>query len=116
MPGLMMRKKDLIELYQQLKLYKSVYPEDSQLTLPELITAVEGRYRDREHGEDIRSQTNPRDAGRKPVYSEQQNQKIYSMYQEKITLRRIAEESGCSVGHVQDVIRKKEQDGIRFWK
>ena len=99
-----MKAQDLLELYQLILLYRT-YPEDTPEHLPGFPEKIEERYRAC-GGKDIKRQTNPRRAGRKPIYTQEQNCRITELYQQGVTLRGIAKEIGCSAGHVQDVIRR----------
>ena len=105
-----MRAQDLLELYQLAAVYKAAYLEDAHLNLPQLLERIENRYKEISSGKDIRRQRNPRQAGRKQTYSQEQNEQIYLLRQGGKSIRKIAEEAGCSTGHVQDVIRKARQE------
>lgn len=102
---LSMRSGDMLELYQLVNLYNSLYPEDMDLAIGQLPEKISERYAAQNRCKDISVQTNPRGAGRKPVYSDSQNQQIRLMRQEGKHYRYIAEKIGCSIGHVQDVLK-----------
>lgn len=102
-----MQEKDLLELYQLATLYKRTYSEDMQQCLEAFPEMIEKRYKESTHGKDLKQQSNPRRAGRKPKYTAKQNDRITDLYQTGLSLRCIARESGCSVGHVQDVLQHK---------
>lgn len=104
--GLEMKEMDLIELYQLLSLYRRTYEEEEVKSLTELLERVGGRYRKRSGGKDIIQARNPREAGRKRKYTEKEDARIKEIYQSGKSMRETAKEAGCSVGHVQDVLKK----------
>ena len=54
---------------------------------------------------------NSRGAGRKRKRDEKEDRRILDMYETKDrSLRQIAKEAGCSLGHVQDVIRRANSE------
>lgn len=97
-----MHKHELLEFYQLIKLYQTTYKDDS---LNELLKNVESLYEEIAHT-DIKKQSNPRQAGRKSKYTEEQNQQIIDLRQNGVSLRNIAKETGFSLGHIQTVIKK----------
>ena len=99
-----MRRQDLVELYQLIGLYERTYGED----WGKKKEGIENTYY-RITGKAIREARNPRGGGRKRKYREEENQAILEGYQNRKSLRQIAREVGCSVGHVQDVIREKRK-------
>lgn len=111
MSALSMKGQDLLELYQLLSLYRQAYHEDgaAEKDLDGWLKAVAQRYKERTDGKDVREGRNPREAGRKRKYTEEQNEGIMHLYKEGLSIRRIAEEARCSPGHVQDVIKGKKQ-------
>lgn len=102
---LFMRPGDMLELYQLVSLYDSLYPEDMELPVGQLPWKITERYAAQNGGKNISAQTNPRGAGRKPLYSESQNLQIRLLRQQGKPYRYIAEKIGCSIGHVQDVLK-----------
>lgn len=105
MERISMRPQDLLELYQLVRLYKRSYGDGRAADLGTLLEELEEKYKERTKGEDIRQAGNPRGAGRKRKYTEQENEKILGLYKKGKSLRRISQEVGCSIGHVQDVIK-----------
>lgn len=103
-----MKRQDLLELYQLTSLYQRSYPNDIIQELEIFLEIIGERYRKTTNGEEINQQSNPRNAGRKPVYTEEHNSRIIQLYRAGTPLRRIAEETGCSLGHVQDIIRHEK--------
>lgn len=101
-----MKGQDLLELYQLVGMYVQCYGDDKKKTLQELLEGIEKKYRESTRGKDIKRARNPRGAGRKKEYPDGTNQKILEMYRSRRSLREIAREVSCSVGHVQDVIRE----------
>ena len=95
-----MKRQDLEELYQLLSMYRGVYRAEEA---GGILEEVRRRYRER-YGEDIREKRNPRKAGRKKKYTEEQRRRIRELREEGQTIREIAKETGCSVGYVQDVL------------
>lgn len=106
---LYMREQDLLELYQLTSLYKRTYPEDVMQNMEELLEMVSLRYRETTNGKNIKGQTNPRKAGRKPTYTEEVNQKIIGLHHCGVSLRGITKEIGCSLGHVQNIIQQEKR-------
>lgn len=58
-------------------------------------------------GEVAGAPRNPRNAGRDPVYTPRETERICQRLAEGVPIRKIAEEIGCSVGHVHKL--KSEQ-------
>lgn len=104
---LRMREQDLLELYQLTAMYRRTYRKDEIKSMDGLLEMIEERYR-HDTGKDIKRQTNPRKAWRKAKYTEAQNCQISALYQNGASLRTIAKETGCSVGHAQEIIRRKK--------
>ena len=102
-----MKKMDLIELHQLLSLFRQTYLEDEETTVAQLLTDVGEKYRYVSGGKDIRTARNPREAGRKRTYTPEQNARIAAIRASGKSIRDTAKEAGCSVGHVQEVLRKK---------
>ena len=99
-----MRRQDLVELYQLVCLYERTYGED----WGKRKEGIENRY-NQITGKEIQEARNPRGGGRKRKYGEEENQAILEGYRDRKSLRQIAREAGCSIGHVQDVIREKRE-------
>lgn len=97
-----MNRQDLLELYQLAEMYARCY----NLELGELLEGISERYRKNTGGEDIRSSRNPRCAGRKRVYAENTDRTILELRNSGMTLRGIAGTLQCSIGHVQDVLKR----------
>lgn len=102
-----MKELDLIELYQLLRMFQTVYPEDGQIG--EVMEKVKYEYGRYNKGKAIDSAHNPRGAGRKRKYTEVENETILKLYSEGRSMRKAAEAYGCSLGHVQDVIRRMKE-------
>ncbi len=115
MSVLTMKEQDLLELYQLLSLYRQTYQEDegAEKNLEGWLSKVAQRYKERTGGENVRAGRNPRKAGRKKAYTEEQEEKIRDLYKEGLSIRSIAKEACCSPGHVQDVIKAKKQEAGR---
>ena len=111
--GIHMSEMDLAELYALLSLYRRTYQEEEKKPLGELLEDIRGLYRKRSNGKEIRDVRNTRGAGRKKVYSEEEDQKIRKIYESCRSMRKTAAEAGCSLGHVQDVIHPKKAE--RYW-
>ena len=109
MPTIRMRPTDLGELYALLSMYRNTYggiPE-------ELTREVACHYQEaaacgqRIKGEDpIPLVTNPRGAGRKGHIHPDETADIIRMRRLGMTIRKIAQESGCSVGRVHKLIHE----------
>ena len=108
--GLTMKEMDLIELYQLLSLYRRTYQEGDEKSLTEILSSIESHYRSISGGKDIRDARNPREAGRKRKYTNEQDMQIKKLRASGMSIRGISMEVGCSAGHVQDVLgREKER-------
>ncbi len=59
-------------------------------------------------GEVAEAPKNPRNAGRDPVYTPQETDRIRQRLAEGIPIRKIAEEIGCSVGYVHKLKSEHE--------
>ena len=99
-----MNRQDLLELYQLVVMYNRCYG----LELKELLEGISEKYRKNTGGEDIRSSRNPRCAGRKKIYAEDTDKTILELRNGGMTLREIAGTLQCSIGHVQDVLKRWE--------
>lgn len=101
MGKLEMKSQDLLELYQLLTLYAGTY---GGREAEQMLHEVSERYRDNYGGEDVSEKSNPRKAGRKKQYTEEEKNEIRSFRKKGMTIRGIAKETGCSVGYVQGVL------------
>ena len=99
-----MNRQDLLELYQLAVMYTRCY----DLELGELLEGISEKYRKNTGGEDIRSSRNPRSAGRKRVYADNTDRTVLKLRDSGMTLREIARTLQCSIGHVQDVLKRWE--------
>lgn len=108
MGGLGMKRQDLVELYQLCRMYSWTYGGDGAEAAERLMREAGARYREAGGKGDIAAESNPRGAGRKRIYGEETNRRIWELHREGMSKRRIAEEVGCSLGHVQDVMRTTE--------
>lgn len=97
-----MNRQDLLELYQLAAMYARCY----DLKLGELLEGISEKYRKNTGGEDIHSSHNPRCAGRKRVYAGNTGRTILELRKSGMTLRGIAGILQCSIGHVQDVLKR----------
>lgn len=95
-----MKRQDLEELHQLLSLYGRSYGSKEA---EKLLEEVAGCYSN-SYGEDILEKRNPRNAGRKRQYTEADKRQIRELRKEGLTLRKIANKTGCSVGYVQGVL------------
>lgn len=102
--GMEMNRQDLLELYQLAVMYSRCYG----LELGELLEGISEKYRKNTGGEDIGSSSNPRGAGRKRVYTENTDRTILELRKSGMTLRGIAGTLHCSMGHVQDILKRWE--------
>lgn len=99
-----MENTELIELYQLLRMFLSVYPEDERIS--GVMAKVRHEYSRINNGADIDNARNPRGAGRKRTYTKEEDDAIMKLYRETKSMRKVANEYGCSLGHVQDVISR----------
>lgn len=105
----MMKQQDLLELYQLLVLYQQTYHECGEKSLSGWLDNISERFQEKTGGDDIRKARNPRNAGRRKLYSESQDQEILVQYRNGNSFRCIASRIGCSVGHVQDVVKAQRK-------
>lgn len=105
MNEMQMRSQDLLELYQLLERYERTYGNRKAAYFGKLQKEIEEKYKICTRGEDIRQARNPRGAGRKRKYTEKENERIRELRKNGDSLRKISQTIGCSVGHVQDVIK-----------
>lgn len=104
-----MRRQDMEELYQLLEMYERTY---GGRKAAEMSQEVSARYRE-EKGESISGKRNPRGAGRKKQYTEEERQRISVLRDGGMSIRRIAEETGCSVGYVQGVLSASSKQDVQ---
>ena len=105
-----MKRQDLIELYQLAGLYNRTYAGSSNPEICRFLSSIRGMYAKQYKGESIENARNPRGAGRKAVYTEEENKKILEMRNKGLTFREIAKTVGCSTGPVQSVLRNQKRD------
>ena len=98
-----MNRKDMEELYQLLCVYRRTYPDRADVAKV-IIIDLEMRYKDI-YGKELINARNPRNAGRKRKYTEDMDQRIIKLRQENHSMRKIADEEGCSLGRVQKVLK-----------
>lgn len=110
--GLFMKRQDLIELFQLVRMYGQSYPCSRDPGLLLLLSDIRQTYASQFKGPPIDVAHNPRGAGRKTVYTDEDNNKILRLKANGLSLRSIAKEAGCSLGHVQSVLRN--HDGTYF--
>lgn len=96
-----MKRQDLEELYILLEVYEKTY---GGRNVTEMKQELSARYREEKGGESISGKRNPRKAGRKRQYTEEEKSRIRNYREEGLTIREIAKETGCSVGYVQGVL------------
>ena len=95
-----MRRQEQEELYQLLLLYEKTYRSQEA---EKLLKELKCRYTNIYH-EDISQRRNPRNAGRKRLYTDSDREQIHKLRSEGHTLRKISEKTGCSVGYIQGVL------------
>ena len=98
-----MKEHELLELYQLLREYYYCY--DRSIDAAAVLAEIEDIFADQTNGKDVTKLGNPRRAGRKKTYSEETNNKILELRNEGKTVREVAALVGCSIKHVEDVIR-----------
>ena len=108
--GFEMKEQDLLELYQLTTMYRMCYGTD----LGAFLKEIGEKYQKATGGGDIRAARNPRGAGRKRVYTCETDQLILELRGSGMTLRRVAEATQCSVGHVQDVIKRQREQKLKI--
>ena len=109
---LQMKEMDLIELHQLLSMYRSTYLETDETIARNLLEEIGDKYRNLTRGKDILKARNPREAGRKRIYTREQDENIIRIRESGKSIRETAKEAGCSPGHVEDVLRRK-REGIK---
>ena len=112
--GLTMKKMDLIELYQLLSVYRRTYTDEDGQNITEILSNIEGHFRDQCGGKDIRDARNPREAGRKRKYTDAEDARIKELRASGMSIRGISRAVGCSAGHIQDVLNR-EKERPRPW-
>lgn len=103
--GFMMKQQDLLELYQLLVLYQQTYCECGERDLSSWLNNISRHFQEKPGAGNVKEARNPRNAGRRKLYSQAQNQEILTLYGNGDSFRCIASRIGCSIGHVQDVIK-----------
>ena len=102
-----MKEMDLVELYQLLDMYRKVYvPKENDPKLSEVLENLGEQYKETSGGMEISEARNPRKAGRKRGYTQEQDKKILEEHLAGASIRETARRCGCSAGHVQDVLRR----------
>lgn len=104
-----MKRQDMEELWQLLEMYERTYGGNA---VSELRKEVTLRYNGIT-GKNISEQKNPRGAGRKEKYTETEKQRIRELRDRGTSVRGIAEETGCSVGYIQGVLRDALKRGVQ---
>lgn len=106
---LYMQEKDLGELYTYLELFGRVY-DGYDGEVEKLRKGIEAIYAEeyqcRNAGEVLKRLRNPREAGRKQKYEQQQIEEVRALAHTGRSIREIAEETGVSRSSVQRWIRK----------
>lgn len=100
MSGLEMKRADLGELYSLLEMYGRTYGGVAE----ELLENIAAAYKRQGGTGTIR---NPRGAGRKSITGPEEIRKAKCLREKGYTIRRIAVEMGCSVGHVHKLINEQ---------
>ncbi len=103
-----MKEQDLLELWQLLKMYRQTYGEEGENNLERCLEGIGERYKEETKGGDIRKGRNPRKAGRKRVYTKEENAEIRQLHSQGLSIREIGRRAGCSIGHVQNVIKESK--------
>ncbi|MGN0399400.1 MAG: helix-turn-helix domain-containing protein [Blautia sp.] len=96
-----MKKSDLAELYTLLEMYGRTYGEKEPVKI--LLEETKRLY---EEARGTGAIGNSRGAGRKGKYPEETKRKILELRKEGSSIRKIAEETGCSTGYVQKLINE----------
>ena len=104
-----MKRQDMEELYQLLEVYERTY---GGRKVREMLQEVSARYRE-EKGGSVSQKRNPRGAGRKQRYAEDEKRRVRELRDGGMSIRRIAEETGCSVGYVQGVLSNPLRTGVQ---
>ena len=104
-----MKRQDMEELFQLLEVYERTYGGS---VVSEIIKELCARYRGAT-GENISEKRNPRGAGRKSRYTEEEKERIRELRDRGMSIRRIAEGTGCSVGYVQGVLNDPSKRGVQ---
>lgn len=99
-----MTRKDLIELYQLISLYKRTYPLRNADAVADLMNEISSIYSEIT-GNDIRTAHNPRLAGRHPKYDNAIKERILLLHSTGSSHRAISSEIGCSYGYVQKILK-----------
>ena len=105
-----MKRQDMEELFQLLEVYERTYGGRNAREMKEELSA---RYREEKGGEDISEKRNPRGAGRKRQHTEEERKRVRELRAKGISIRRIAEGTGCSAGYVQGVLSDPSKRGVQ---
>ena len=98
-----MPRQDMIELHQLLKVYLATYPDKHDMT-EMIMEDIADRY-EKVYGGLIKSERNPRNAGRKPKYTQEEARKITEYRSAGLSYREIARKCGCTLSRVQGVLK-----------
>lgn len=98
-----MLRQDMIELHHLLKVYLATYPDKNDMT-EMIMEDIADRYK-KVYGGLIESERNPRNAGRKPKYTQEEDHKITEYRSEGLLYREIAKKCGCTLSRVQRVLK-----------
>lgn len=99
---------DLRELYTLMELYEKTYGQPG-ITVAELKERVKKKCEERGEVGNIK---NARKAGRKKKYSKETDRKIVERHKSGKFIRKIASETGCSMGYVQKLnFEHKHKEG-----
>lgn len=98
-----MRRQDMIELYQLLRVYIETYPDKRDMT--EMIMEDIGKRYKKIYDGRITAQRNPRNAGRKSNHTLEEDRKIMEYRSDGLSYREIASKCGCTLSRVQGVLK-----------
>lgn len=93
-----MKPADLQELYGLLHMYGQTYGSN---LAGQLMDEIANRCQGRGINPD---EPNPRHAGRKPVYGAETAEQVQALRKQGWTVREISAATGCSIGHVHNLI------------
>lgn len=101
-----MRGTDLAELYTLLGMYDRTYGGVPEELIGSVKEAYQGAYRSRK--DEATKITNPGNAGRKSGVTKEKIRKAGEMHADGCSMREIAKEMHCSVGHVHKLIHERQ--------
>ena len=116
---------DLMDIYDALEFYIKLrymdYGIDELRVIRHILKNIEKEYLENGDSSSTLSSARKRNAGRKPVYSNENAELILRLRHSGMSIRKIAEHACCSAGRVVSVINRNKAENNtlkkddRFW-